>query len=264
MQQSAWGVGVHRDAASEPLPVVVFGVRVTQEANAAGEARQREPVEAVHAQVAARERGLPREVLIADRVAGPAAARASGCDPTKAETSCAAVVTGNHAAVGAQRVRRRPPSLKPLPRRTRSGGRLLPRAAIGVGRGSSPGRRLGATPGRRLRRPGHAIGECRRRGQAARTSSGRARPGGGARTGTAARGPHRGPGSLGPRCRRGVHGEGVPQHDAVRDQAQGAEGLWCGGYSSRSTVSGERRAARMAAVAAMTRPRTASAATTPR
>ena len=30
VQQSAWGVGVHRDAASEPLTVVVFGARVTQ------------------------------------------------------------------------------------------------------------------------------------------------------------------------------------------------------------------------------------------
>jgi len=30
VQQSAGGVRVHRDAASELLPVVVFGVRVTQ------------------------------------------------------------------------------------------------------------------------------------------------------------------------------------------------------------------------------------------
>jgi hypothetical protein len=44
----------------------------------------------------------------------------------------------------------------------------------------------------------------------------------------------------------------------------GRRGARCGGYSSRRTVSGERRAARMAARAAMTRPRTASAATTPR
>ena len=162
-----------------------------------------------------------------------------------------------------QRVRRRPSSLQPLPRRTRSGGRLLPRAAIGGGRESSPGRRLGATPGRRLRRPGHAIGECRRRGQAARTSSGRAQVAaherGQPREVLAA---DRVAGPAAARARRSCRRCSPARCSS--GPGPGRRGARCGVYSSRRTVSGERRAARMAARAAMTRPRAASAATTPR
>lgn len=54
------------------LPVVVFGVRVAQWTDAAGEVGQHERVAVVDAQVVTHERGQPREVLVADRVAlGP-------------------------------------------------------------------------------------------------------------------------------------------------------------------------------------------------
>ncbi len=52
-----------------PLPVVVFGVRVAQWANAAGEVGHHERVAAVPAQVVRHERGQPGEVFAAARVA---------------------------------------------------------------------------------------------------------------------------------------------------------------------------------------------------
>src|SRR6266568_2846353 len=79
-----------------------------------------------------------------------------------------------------------------------------------------------ATLGRRLRCPGHATGGFRRSGQAARTSSGRA--GADARTGQSRDVLVADRVALGPQLlERGVHVEGVPQPDAVQDQAQGAE-----------------------------------------